>query len=670
MPKFEITAPDGRRFEITAPDGTTADQALARFKQEIGGQDQGFIPNAGAEWGAGDNFASGVWQGLGDEIKAGAAAFKESVIRGGLPFGEAYSQAKAAYQGARQDYRAENPKMGLATDIAGQAAPWLLAMPLATGATAANVGTGGAKGLLADALAMNAPTLMGRVAQGAALGAPTGAVSGFLNAEGDLGDRAEGALDGSIWGTVLGGAAPVAVEGIAKGVRAASDAVMSRLGQNNQATLAARKVMEALVADGMDTATAAQRVTQMGPEAALMDLGPNTRSLAASVARQPGQARTDIRAFVAGRQEGTRDAATGALDGGQFSRITGLVDNLVPDNFAATKETVQNTRKAVGRGYNDARASGDLVDVAPILKELDEEIGRSKGTIRTGLERIRGLLLDDKGNPEIAIDTLHQAKMAIDDLMGSGEARNSMGNVAKARIREYQQRLVDAIENSGPGGEAYRKARLGTAGQWRLEEALDAGTQFMRKGAMPDVSKFTPEELHHFRVGVAQAIKEKLGGLTVRADATKRLYEIPELETKIRQAFGSDDLFRRYVAGLDTERAMFDSYASVMGNSATAERQAADAALSVDPAPWLGALETIAESPKNPMSYLRAGRDMLSDAGTRLTLPEPVRTQMGGLLTGRDVAPLQQASKGLLMQEMTRRRLAGLLATGGVAASN
>jgi len=34
MPKFEITAPDGKRYEITAPDGTTADQALEHFKAQ------------------------------------------------------------------------------------------------------------------------------------------------------------------------------------------------------------------------------------------------------------------------------------------------------------------------------------------------------------------------------------------------------------------------------------------------------------------------------------------------------------------------------------------------------------------------------------------------------------------------------------------------------------
>ena len=34
MPKFEITAPDGKRYEITAPEGATAEQALEHFKSQ------------------------------------------------------------------------------------------------------------------------------------------------------------------------------------------------------------------------------------------------------------------------------------------------------------------------------------------------------------------------------------------------------------------------------------------------------------------------------------------------------------------------------------------------------------------------------------------------------------------------------------------------------------
>src|SRR5574343_1193081 len=34
MPRFEITAPDGKRYEITAPEGATAEQALEHFKSQ------------------------------------------------------------------------------------------------------------------------------------------------------------------------------------------------------------------------------------------------------------------------------------------------------------------------------------------------------------------------------------------------------------------------------------------------------------------------------------------------------------------------------------------------------------------------------------------------------------------------------------------------------------
>ena len=75
-------------------------------------------------WGGGSQFSSGVLQGLGDELKAGVAAAKES-FSGGLPFGKAYDQALPQYQRSRELYKKENPILAPTLDIAGQTAPWL-----------------------------------------------------------------------------------------------------------------------------------------------------------------------------------------------------------------------------------------------------------------------------------------------------------------------------------------------------------------------------------------------------------------------------------------------------------------------------------------------------------------------------------------------------------------
>lgn len=158
---------------------------------------EGDFPDNGATWGPFDNLGSGFIQGMGDEAKALGAAIKER-LSGGLPFDEAYEQALTMYQGARQKFTEENPKTAIATDIAGQIAPWAIAAP-----------------------AMAATSLPAKVGAGVA----SGAVSGGMNAEGDLVDRAKGAATGA----AVGAAVPLGVEAAARVVKPTVNAAANRL---------------------------------------------------------------------------------------------------------------------------------------------------------------------------------------------------------------------------------------------------------------------------------------------------------------------------------------------------------------------------------------------------------------------------------------------------------
>lgn len=162
-----------------------------------GEQKQPTLGDSGATWGALDNLGSGVWQGLGDELKAVGAAIKERMA-GGLPFEEAYEQALTAYQGAREQFKEENPRTAIATDLVGQAAPWMAAGPF-----------------------MTATTLPAKVG----LGMASGATSGALNTEGDLKDRAKGAAVGA----TIGAAVPVGFEAAARTIKPTVSAAANRL---------------------------------------------------------------------------------------------------------------------------------------------------------------------------------------------------------------------------------------------------------------------------------------------------------------------------------------------------------------------------------------------------------------------------------------------------------
>lgn len=604
-------------------------------------------------WGGFDQFGSGYLQGMGDELKAATVAGQES-FGGELPFGEAYSQALPQYQQAREDYRRENPVAAPALEISGAVAPWLLTAGLLPAAPAA-AGT------------------IGKAWHGAKIGAGSGAVAGTLMAEGDLSDRAKGAATGVAFGGPFGAAASVAVSAISGGLKGLINQVVSRL-PFQQRDMAARKIVEALARDGLTVDQAAAKLKEIGPNASILDLGPNTRALAGAAQQTPGKGKTAITDFLVDRQQGVRDADQ-VIQGGQIGRIEGQIDNLVPGNFADTKAGFEAARKTLGREYDAARDGNDLVDIVPLLKNLDDEIEVSKGGIKTALQKIRNLIVDEGGRPEITIKTLHQSKIAIDELM-SGEARASMGNVSKGRVREYQNALLDAIESSGKSGVAYRAGRTGTRGEWLKDEALESGANFIRAAEYkrPQVldlalSKMTPEELHAFRIGAAQALKQEIGGRTnVRQDAVKKLMDMPELEKKIRAAFGSPELFKKYITGLQGESEMFKGYA-MMGGSPTSAREAAKADAAIDPSRIIRGLTQLKSG--NPMDWIGGTINMMGGAKDRALMPERMSQALGDRLIGQNTRFLKTPYRAMearrkLLEALSRRLTVGAGSQGQI----
>jgi hypothetical protein len=636
----------------------------ADFDLKVGGQqtrpDQplGTAPQPDL-WDAGDQFASGIWQGLGDEIKAGTAAAKEA-LTGSLSFGDAYDQALPQYQRARERYKKENgadgkfgvPSKATAIDVAGQALPWLVAAPLMP-----FVGPGASMGQ--------------KIVSGAKLGAPIGAASGATNAEGDFVDRLIGAGTGAAVGTVFGAAAPPVIEGAIGLVKLAINQLIFRLPFKQQ-YMAARKIAEAMFRDGVTPEQAAVKMQEMGSEAALLDLGPNTRALAGAAQQTPGEGKTRITNFLVNRQEGVRDADK-VIQGGQFNRVKGQIEELVPETYGGTEAGIAAARKVFGKEYNAARDGGDLVDVAPMLKELDDEISRSKGGIKSSLQKVRDLLVDENGNPEITIETLHQSKIAIDELM-SGEARSSMGSVSKGRVKDYINKLLDSIGGSGESGALYTAARTGTRGEWMKQEALESGVNFMRGAEFMDanalqsaLAKMSPEELHSFRVGAVQALKASMsnnGKVTTRNDVVKKLMDLPDLEPKIKLAFGDDAMYKKYITGLESEKEMFKGYA-MMGGSQTAEREAAKADSVIDPSRFIRGVVKF-KSP-NPLDWAGGMVDVLGGAKDRLLMPERLSKNLGDALTGRDAAAINRAFKVGEITDKTRMAMLKALTASGAA---
>jgi len=279
-------------------------------------------------------------------------------------------------------------------------------------------------------------------------GGAYGVVQGAAG-EGDLGDRAVGALTGGAVGSVTGAVMPY----VAKGAAAAASATRSASGSATQ--VADRILTKAIRADGNrapDLMRQAASSERQGIPYMLGDSGENARGLLSASARAPGEGRS---------------TAINALD----ERQNGLSDRVVA-RIEADLGPVANPHQIVESGMATARTNA-----APIYERAYARTGADAFRARVGrlIERpsmqrafanARRIALEEGRNPEelgFAFDAngnviLHGAPtdaLAARDAARASlqeaqsayrQARTSGGNIDKARaaIETARTRLRDA----------------------------------------------------------------------------------------------------------------------------------------------------------------------------------------------------------------------------------
>ena len=174
----------------------------------------------GKAGGMGRGLLQGMTMGASDEITASGVAALRKVTGDDRPISDIYGQELTQERGRLGQFRETNPALAYGSEIAGGIAAPLGAATSVKGA--------------------------------AALGGGLGAVSGALTSEGDMRDRATGALTGGVLGALLGGGLHATANGItstfedymtkraAKAVAEGADSVQKLRAEANAAYEAAR----------------------------------------------------------------------------------------------------------------------------------------------------------------------------------------------------------------------------------------------------------------------------------------------------------------------------------------------------------------------------------------------------------------------------------------------
>lgn len=715
MGKFVVTGPDGQKYEITAPEGASEQDVLSFVQRQVGGKQEGAgyvaitgdgqrneftvpesmpdqevmdyarqrYPEAGdirrtsptkwakeggnsLTWNGATNFSNGVLQGFGDEVGAATLAAKES-LTGGLPFGKAYDQALPQVQDARTRYNAENPKTGMATDIAGQVAPWLL------GGGAVN----------APKMIAGATTMPGKMAAGAATGGAVGGISGFTNAEGDIADRGKGAMQGAGIGAFTGGIAPPLVEAIGRAGRAGLQKILN--GAGSGFTKAEQKLANVITEmGGGDLARGVAIVRSQlsrGRDNAIVDAtGIGGQKLGRAVANVPGQSAQMADDFVAARA------------GGRGARMQDAADKLAPNAFHSNLETLTaSQRKSASPLYEEAfapvsDASGRVYARWDdrLQQFLDDPIvrqGLNKGVRIQQLEAladgrpfsfqelaVKGF--DDAGN--VIIDgtpnlrAMDAAKRGIDDILEGYRdkttgrlALDDMGRAIES-VRKALVAKLDDITTDQSGRSAYKEARAAYAGPAQTKDAMWSGRRFARGDeemtrkifdAMSDGQKDA------FRLGVRRELSGMVNKDT-QAAVGKFADKRADLWGRLEAIFPPNE-FAAFRKAIEAERGRFqtDQFISPRAGSHTTGLKEDIADLGRAPSMVLDVAGNLATG--NKLGALGA---LLRKPYEKMTAPDPkVSKDLADLLFSLDPAR-QQQMLGALDSKMVAERVLPMLA--------
>lgn len=692
MATFKITGPDGQTYRVTAPDDATDEQVMAYVQQNAGkesamGGGPDAMPDdsmrrAGAAAAKSQpikagilNAAQGPLMNFADEIGAtGAAAIDRFVTQRnpGFSFGQLRDRYLDVARGSNKQYEADNPIQ----------APLLQAgAGLATGIGAARMLPGAALPTLASAIA---PTgAAGRIGVAALGGAGYGAVGGAGSAE-TMADVPGQAAAGAALGAVTGGALNALGQGggavvqnmAARGANsrmvqdrlergASGGGVGARVAQavgGSADDLAKQRLAVALTRDGRTTDQSLARLRTLGPDAPLAVAGgKNTVDLLDTMATMPGRTGDSVERAIRSQQigrSGRIDAGAAGLAGGrQFDVEISALTKQQADNAGPLYDAIRAIPVA---------ADGKLQTILnrPVIQE-------ALAQARVSAANADSVLPDIKAGEAVPMAVWDQIKRGLDDVIGAKKRGVDVGtanNAAKSTLGDAvrtKQELLSVLDDVVPG---YKKARDAFAGPAALKDAMEEGRSLFNVKPIDlkqTLAGMTASEQDAFRVGAAQALREKIGTESGQT-AVLKFWKEPATRERLQAIFPDTRTFREFQAALLREGRL-KTLETVGRGSQTAARQARmddeGAAALTDAMGGLASLKT-----GNPLGILQGVRNLYG----RTVMPEPVRDRIGQMLLSRggDAQGLLGDLNGYVAQANARRAAAagrtGLLSGIGV----
>jgi len=492
-------------------------------------------------------FGQGLTFGTLDEI--------EAALRTGSISGAEYEKQRNMLREKQKQFGEDMPYVKTPVEIAG-------GMALPFGLIGKSV-----KALApAEQALVTGTTLTGQAARGTALGAGTGALSGYGYAEKDAG---EAAGLGAIFGGVLGGTVPIVIDKAGSLMRN----VLNASGIGDQATASSKMLANYMQKDNLtpqEAQMALDELRRIGvPNPVIADLGKNLKDLAYSAYVVQSKAKGATESFLENRLiDQPNEIVKGLVE------KAGLAKNV--NGYEYLTSLVEEQASAASRAY--PKAYSLAVDARPFRTYVDRPVfidAYKEAEKRAAVQGETLPPLDSIRNAQsVPTDILHQIKIGLDRVINK-ETDAVTGKVTGygTDVIKVKNEFNDLIKAKNPD---YAKANAEFADSARIKNSFEMGQKYQSLDVQEAAAKlkgFNDAEKEAFRLGMIADINKRVGDFK-GGDFTRQVFKSDNQKLLVRYAFDDQaayNEFSQFVKGL-TEQSK--TAKALIGGSKTGERLA------------------------------------------------------------------------------------------------
>lgn len=409
-------------------------------------------------------------------------------------------------------------------------------------------------------------TLTGQAGRGTAVGATTGALSGYGYSEKDA---VSDTVMGGIFGGILGGTVPIVINKAGSVIRN----VLNASGIGDQATASSKMLANYLDKDNLspkEAFDALEELRRIGvPNPVIADLGKNLNDLAYNAYIVQSKNKGATEKFLEGRMiDQPNDIVQGLVDKAGLAKNVNGYEYLT----ALAENQASKASAAYPKAYSlaiDAQPFRTYVERPVFVKAYEEAQKRASvyGQTLPELDAIRNA-------QSVPTDILHQIKMGLDRVVEketdavTGKVTGYGRDVLKVK-NEFNDK-IKLLNND------YAKANAEFADASRIKSSFEMGQKYQQidpKEAAANIKKMNSDEKEAFRLGMMADINKRVGNFK-GGDFSRQVFKSDNQKLMVRYAFDDQKAyneFSQYVKGL-TEQSK--TAKALLGGSKTGERLA------------------------------------------------------------------------------------------------